>query len=88
MGDGVDSLCEVVRVDLAPGSVAVSLAEAIEVAESLHTADVSRQQQVDQAVVRRPPHTGDGVQEDLKEIYFRSDRLDASYTHPFVQTVW
>ena len=39
--DGVDRLLEVINVDLAPGRVAVPLAESIEVAETLHTADIS-----------------------------------------------
>ena len=57
-----------VHVCLGPGRVAVALAHAVEVAEPLHTADVPRQQQVAEAVVRGAAHLGHRVQDNLQHI--------------------
>ena len=56
------------HVCLGPGRVAVALAHAVEVAEPLHTADVPRQQQVAEAVVRGAAHLGHRVQDNLQNI--------------------
>ena len=67
VSNGVDGLLLVVNVDLAPGCVTVPLAESVEVAEPLHTADVPRQQQVAEAVVRGAPHLRHRVQDNLQQ---------------------
>ena len=55
------------HVCLGPGRVAVALAHAVEVAEPLDTADVPRQQQVAEAVVRGAPHLRHRVQDNLQQ---------------------
>ena len=62
VGDGVDCLLVIVRVDLTPGKVTVSLTQSIEVPQPFHTADVSVQEEVDQAVVSCPANPGYGTQ--------------------------
>ena len=57
-----------IHVCLGPGGVAVALAHAVEVAEPLDTADVPRQQQVAEAVVRGAAHLGHRVQDNLQNI--------------------
>ena len=65
VSDRVDRLLVIVRVDFAPGQVTVALADSIEIAQTFHTADISVQQQMDQAVVTGPSNSGESVQENL-----------------------
>ena len=67
VGDRVDSLVVILRVNFSPGKVAVALAESIEVAQTFHASDISVEQEVNQAVVTGVSNPGERVQEDLKK---------------------
>ena len=67
VSDRVDGLLVILRVDFAPGKVAVALAESIEVAQTLHAPDISVEQEVDKAEVTGPSNSGERVQEDLRK---------------------
>ena len=67
MSDRVDSLVVIPRVDFAPGKVTVALAEAIEIAQTFHAANISFEQEMDQAVVTGASNPGQRIQENLKK---------------------